>query len=105
MADRTHRHPCGATSPHGEHEWYDPALRQECPGVPVPTEPPRDADRRHDQALADVFGGLPAVPEEKRPAAMWVCGAKPERPRCTSRNPHRGRSCHWVPVGELKENT
>lgn len=40
----------------------------------------------------------PGEPPEVRPESVWVCGAKPERPRCTSRNPHRGMSCFWRPT-------
>lgn len=70
-----HYNSCGGTTPHGEHEWYDPALRQQCPGVPVPSPEPRcllvveepppnhflDA---HDRATVDQYAEPPAEVRE-----------------------------------------
>lgn len=83
---RTHYTPCGSPDPHGQHEWYDPALRQRCPGVsasPVPGEPrslPASMLRRVDFDVRPERGCAfyepyrpPADNPEPIPSAFRVC--------------------------------
>lgn len=53
-------------------------------GVPVPSEPPGE-------------------PVEVRPESAWMCGAQHAVRPCTSRNPHRSRSCGWRPAQTPEE--